>query len=201
MSVSTYTDQNDQDLLLKMRQNDEHAFSELFKRHWKTAYKTTFVRVRSEEITEEIVQDSFISIWEKRHVLEINNFSAYLHTMIKNKVLNYIESQVVRKKHWDYYKLFIPEKDEVTQKDVEWNELFSSIEEGINHLPEKSRKIFRLNHLEGKSISEIASNLKLSEKAIQYHLTQSVRRLRLHLKNYILTGFIAFILGVIHSIC
>ena len=50
------------------------------------------------------------------------------------------------------------------------------------------KKIFRLHKLEGLSISEIARSLNLSEKAIQYHITQSTKRLRLHLKNYMFTG-------------
>lgn len=69
----------------------------------------------------------------------------------------------------------------------QYQDLVAAIEMGLTGLPEKSRKVFKLHRMEGWSVPEIANFLNLSEKAIQYHLTQSVKRLRVHLKNYILT--------------
>lgn len=183
MSVSTLTDC---ELLDAVRQNDKKAFAELFKRYWKKVYAMTYSMVRSEKPTQEIVQDIFISLWDKRFTLSINHLPSYLYVTVKNKTLNHIASQITREKYWNYYKQFIPLQEDVTANAVEFNELMEALEDGIEHLPEKSKKVFRLNHLEGHSISEIANLLNLSEKAIRYHLTQSVKKLRLHLKDYIL---------------
>ncbi len=153
------------------------------------AHAMTYARVRSEEATQEIVQDLFISLWDKRSTLSINHFTSYLYTAIKNRVLNYIESQMVRKKHWDYYKRFVPEQDDLTGNDVALNELMEAIENAMQRLPEKSKSVFRLSRLEGYSIPEISQRLNLSQKATQYHLTKSIKKLRLHLKEYILSGW------------
>lgn len=174
-------------MLDAIRKSDSAAFAELFKRYWKRVHAMTYSRVRSEEVTKEIVQDLFISLWDKRESLVIKNLPAYLYTAVKNRVLNYIESQVVRQKHWDYYKQFIPERENVTENDVELNELMEALEDGIDQLPEKSRTIFKLNRLEGHSVSEIANSLNLSEKAIQYHLTKSMKTIRLHMKDHLIT--------------
>ena len=144
-----------------------------------------YARVRSEEVTREIVQDLFVSLWEKRSTLFINHAQSYLYTAVKNRVLNYLESQMIRRKHWDYYKQFIPERENTTENDVAMNELMEVIENEMNRLPEKSKRIFRLNRLEGHSVTEIANTLNLSEKAIQYHLTKSIKTMRLHLKGYL----------------
>lgn len=184
MSIST---NSDGELLDAIRKSDSAAFAELFKRYWKRVHAMTYSRVRSEEVTKEIVQDLFISLWDKRESLVIKNLPAYLYTAVKNRVLNYIESQVVRQKHWDYYKQFIPERENVTENDVELNELMEALEDGIDQLPEKSRTIFKLNRLEGHSVSEIANSLNLSEKAIQYHLTKSMKTIRLHMKDHLIT--------------
>jgi RNA polymerase sigma-70 factor (family 1) len=184
LPISTHTDC---ELLQAIRQDDKEAFTELCRRHWKKVYAMTYARVRSDDPAKEIVQDLFISLWEKRSTLVINHLSAYLYAAVKNRVLNYIDSQIVRKKHWDYYKRLIPEQDRVTENDVELNELMEAIEIGVDDLPEKSKRVFTLNRLEGRSITEIANILNLSEKAIHYHLRQSVKKLRLHLKDYILT--------------
>jgi RNA polymerase sigma-70 factor (ECF subfamily) len=149
--------------------------------------------VRSKEATEEIVQDLFISLWDKRSSLSINNLPSYLFTAVKHRALNHIESQIVHKKYWDYSKNYIPHLEYATDTIVEFNELMEAIEEGMDHLPEKSKRVFRLNRLEGHSVHEIAGILHLSEKAIQYHLTQSLKKLRVHLKDFFVASGISFL--------
>lgn len=184
MSFTTYTDL---ELLEAIRRDDEEAFAELFKRYWKKVHNMAYQRVRSEEVTAEIVQDLFIALWDKRASHSITHLPSYLYSAVKNKALNYMAAQVVRKNYWDYCKKFFLDRDNATENTVEFDELMEAIETGIEHLPEKSQKVFRLNRLEGRSIPEIADTLNLSEKAIQYHLTQSLKKLRLHLKDYIIS--------------
>ena len=133
----------------------------------------------------------------EQHYL-IDNVSSYFFIAVKHRVLNTIESQIVHKKYWDYYKNFIPRHENLTEQTVEFNDLLEAIEKRIEHLPEKSKKVFRLNHFEGHSIAEIANTLKLSEKAIQYHLTRSIKELRLHLKDFIyFAGYVVFLSDVL----
>ena len=185
--MRSYSAYRDQELLYAIRRDDESAFSELFKRYGKVIYKMAYSRVRSKSAAEEIVQNLFISLWDKRATLLIDNIYSYFFIAVKHRVLNTIESQIVHKKYWDYYKNFIPHHENVTERTVEFNDLLEAIEKRIEHLPEKSKKVFRLNHFEGHSIAEIADTLNLSKKAIQYHLTRSIKELRLHLKDYIIS--------------
>jgi RNA polymerase sigma-70 factor (ECF subfamily) len=180
-------------LLEAIRGNDEKAFAELFRRYWKYVYAIAYKRIRSEAETQEIVQDLFISLWNKRARLSVAHLPSYLYVSVKNKILNYVASQSARRKHWDYYKLFIPAQDIVTDKEIELNELMNFMEDGIEHLPEKSKRVFKLNLLEGRSITEIAEMLNLSEKTIHYHLTQSIKKVRLHLKNLTLSLLFYFL--------
>lgn len=185
--MSNFIHHTEEQLLEAIRIGNEMAFAELFKQYWRKAHGLAHSKVHSKEVAEEIVQDLFITLWDKRATLQINNFSSYLYTTVKNKSLNYIEACVVREKYWAYYKAFAPQYDESTEKDVAYNELVEAIENEMSHLPEKSKKVFRLNRLEGRSIPEIASALNLSEKAIEYHITRSLKQLRLHLKDYMLS--------------
>ncbi len=183
----SYSTHKDQDLLDAIRHDDEGAFSELFKRYGRKVYKLAYCRVRSREAAEEIVQNLFISLWDKRTTLSINNISSYFYAAVKHKALNILESRIVHKKYWDYYKNFIPHQENLTERTVEFNDLMEAIEERMEYLPEKSKKVFTLNRLEGHSITEIANTLNLSEKTIRYHLTRSLKELRLHLKDFILS--------------
>jgi RNA polymerase sigma-70 factor (family 1) len=183
--LSLYTDYSEERLLEAIRQSDEKAFAELFNRYWRKAHVIAYSKVHNKQVTEEIVQDLFVTLWDKRTTLIIHNINAYLCTSIKNKALNYIESCIVKRKYWEYYKAFVPQAESSTEKMVEYNELMEAIENGMERLPKKAKRIFQLNRLEGRSIAEIAKLLNLSEKAIEYHLTNSVKHLKLLIKNSI----------------
>ena len=68
---------------------------------------------------------------------------------------------------------------------IEYNDLARALEEKVKVLPEKTQEVFRLNRLEGRSVSEIANQLNLSEKAIEYHITRSRKELKLLLKDFL----------------
>lgn len=188
--MSVYNSLNDKALLDAIRQDDEKAFAALFDRYWNKAHVITYSKVRSRDVTEEIVQDIFITLWDKRASVNINNISSYLCTSIKNKAINYIEHNIVQKKYWDYYKSFIPSSESSTEQLMDYNSLMEEIETGLNQLPEKNKKVFELNRLEGRSIPEIAKILDLSEKAIEYHLTKSLKQLKVYLKDFVLLIFL-----------
>ena len=177
---------SDEQLLTAIRNDDAQAFSEFVRRYWKKAYHITYSKVRSQPVTEEIVQDLFTTLWDKRATLSIGNVYAFIFTCVRNKSINYIESQLVRKKYWDYYKAFIPQQEESTRREVEFNELMQAVETCVETLPEKSRSVFRLSRLEGMPNREIAERLNLSEKSIEYHLTKSLKVMRLALKDFTL---------------
>jgi RNA polymerase sigma-70 factor (family 1) len=175
----------DQELLEALNLGDEKAFDILFDRYWYKAYEAAFAKIKSRETAEEIVQDIFMSLWDKRGTLAIQNFHSYLMSSIKYKSIDLIRIRMVQQKYWAYYKEYIPQSDDTTEKSVAFDELIETLEESIVNIPEKSRKIFFLNKLEGKSVKEIAQLLHVSEKAIEYHLTKSLKELRPYLKDFI----------------
>lgn len=184
--MNSAREHTDQELLEAIRHDDERAFNELFRRYWKKVHSMAYSRVRSREVTEEITQELFTSLWDKRNSHTILNLPSYLYQAVKFKALNYIESKIVEEKYWNYYRTFVDQRENATDLMVGYHELMSAIENGLTHLSDKSKRVFTLHRMEGWSIPEIASLLNLSEKAIQYHLTQSLKKLRVHLRNYIL---------------
>lgn len=181
--LKTYSDQQ---LIDALNEGSAEAFDILFETYWYKAYRTAYEKVKSRETAKEITQDFFMSLWDKRGNLAINNFSHYLKSSIKYRAIDFIRARIVQEKYWGYYKIFIPQNENSTEKIVAFNELVDTIEKGMIGVPEKSRKIFYLNRLEGKSVKEIAHIFHLSEKAIEYHLTRTLKVLRVHLKDFIL---------------
>lgn len=178
------TDHNEQILLEKLRHGDAEAFERIFRLHWHRLYILAKTKVQSHDEAEEVIQHIFSSLWEKRETLLITNLTFYLNTAVRNYVINLVRSRITQEKYWTYYKTFIPTHRNATHEEVEFDDLNHAVEEAVNRLPEKSRKVFKLSRIEGRSNAEIADLLHLSEKAIEYHLTQSLRKLRVHLKDF-----------------
>ncbi len=109
--------------------------------------------MQSTEEAEEIVQNIFSTLWEKRHALEITNLSIYLQISVRNRVVNRIRQKITQRKYWEYYKKFIPVANEETGDAVLYNDLSESVQRAIQKLPHKSQQVFRLSRIEGQSTS------------------------------------------------
>ena len=119
--------------------------------------------------------------------LHIEAVPNYLAVAVKYRAINYIKSQLAFRKYSNLYKAFVKVSEEETLEAVQFHNLTEAIEESVQKLPEKTQLVFRLNRMEGKSIAEIAIKLKLSEKAIKYHISRSIKELRFHLKEFLIS--------------
>lgn len=185
--MDKFKDYTDQELLSQIGKDDEEAFAEFYNRYAKHVRSMAFSKVNTIEATQEIVQDIFASIWERRSSLHIHAVSNYLSVAVKYRTINHIKRQLAFRKYSNLYKAFVKVSEEKTLEAVEFNNLTEAIEEGVQKLPEKTQLVFRLNRMEGKSISEIAVKLNLSEKAIKYHISRSIKELRFHLKEFLIS--------------
>ena len=182
--MADLSDFNEFEVLLKLRSGSIEAFELIFEKYWSKLYSEALGKLRSHDEAEEITQAIFVTLWEKKETLLISDLKNYLHVSVRNRILNQIRAKLTQQKYWDYYKAFIPQQRALTEDIVNYNVLTDALEDAMNHLPQKSRDIFRLNRMEGKSVAEIANSLHLSEKAIEYHLTKSVKEIKVHLKDY-----------------
>jgi RNA polymerase sigma-70 factor (family 1) len=180
---------SDLELVTDLKVGKPEALTEIFRRYWKPLYLTAFYKLRSHEVAEEIVQDLFTELWDKRERLfsriEDLNLPAYLDRAVKNKVLNQIRKQIYDEKYWEYCRLHLPASVNSTHELAEYNELDDKLHAAMDHLSEKTREIFVLHKLKGIPVGQISRKLKLSEKAVGYHLTKSVKELKLHLRDFI----------------
>jgi RNA polymerase sigma-70 factor (ECF subfamily) len=173
------------ELLVKLlRVGEQDAFEEIYRRYWQKLLRSAQFKLRSKETIEEILQDLFISLWEKREKVLIENLEAYLNTSLRYLIINQIKKQILQEKFVEYSL----KKNELTDdvdESVAFNELSVAIEKAIEQLPEKTQQIFRLNRLEYKSVKEIAVLLETPERTVEYHITQALKALRIHLREFI----------------
>jgi|GEM_PF-86716 len=175
----------DEELVDLMKKEDTDAYRMLYERYWKSIFFTAYRKLKDKEVAEELTQNLFLSLWEKRHEGNIRNFKPWLFTAIRFSVIAHYKSQMVHEKFVDYTKHSSAVLGNETDQPVIQNDLSEAIEKGIAMLPSKTQQVFKLSRFENCTVKEISNVLKISEKAVEYHITQSLKRMRVHLKDYI----------------
>lgn len=176
----------DDDMLIKLvGVSDENAFKEIYLRYWKTLYHAAIKKVHTKEAAEEIVQNILVSLWNKRESANILQLQNYLNVAVKYQVINYIKAKLYRdKKHKEVAKNQL-QAENTCENVLLINELSNAIDEAIKMLPEKTGRVFKLNRLENHSVKEISATMNISEKAVEYHITKSLKLMHSHLKEFI----------------
>ena len=176
----------DEMLVKLLRAGDEEALKEIYSRYWKPCYLHAIRKVRSKEAAEELVQNLFVGLWERKIETPVAHLEAYLFSSLKYQVISYIRKTIVRERT-----LRVARQQETdpgaseAETTLLFHELSEAIEAAIIQLPEKTRVIFRLSRFEHRSNKEISQSMDISEKAVEYHITQSLKLLRVHLKDFI----------------
>jgi RNA polymerase sigma-70 factor (ECF subfamily) len=184
ISAAGYGDQADEKLLTLLKDGHEEAFDCLYYRYRNKLFSIAYNRLKSKEIAEELVQDVFADIWQKRSSLHLrNNLSSYLCTAIKYAVLDHIRAQKTK----DKYVAEMLKSSENASPSLEQNlyvdELDYHLNKSIDALPEKCREVFTLSRYENYSVREIAEKLDISPETAKYHIAHALKKLRVNLKH------------------
>lgn len=169
-----------------LKKNDEQAFESIYNHLWERLYAVSYNYVRDQAIAQEIVQDVFVTLWVKRDRLDtVLDINAFTMRSVQNRIYDYFDKKAVE----DRYILSVSRSSKklvnTTQHQLDYEETYRLIDTEIDKLPGTTQKIFRLSRFDRFTNQEIASNLKVSVKSVEYHITQALKHLRLRL-GYIL---------------
>lgn len=183
---STKEDIINESLLKGFSKGDRKAFKTIFDIMERRLYGFVFTYTKSEYIAEEIVQEVFIRIWERRADIGLKgSFSALLYTMAKNLTLNYIRNAsqraVIRDELWNN----MSELREETESEVIFAEYRDILDNIIDHLPQKKRSIYIMSREEGRSNAEIADIMGISQKTVKNHLWKIIETIRVQLQPHL----------------
>lgn len=172
---------------------DHDSFNQLYKE-----YQLHFVQfansyIKDSDAAEDITVEAFIYYWENRHSLEQeSNIPAYILTVIKHKCLNYLRHLHIREEHAEnireYYQWELDSRIS-TLEVCEPYELFATeiqeiVSKTLDSLPEQTRKVFNMSRYENKMYNEIAEQLNMTTKGVEYHIGKALQALRTNLKDY-----------------
>lgn len=163
--------------------------------YWSDLYKFSYNIIKNKYVCEEIVQETFFSLWNKRQELEItHSLRAYLFTAIKFQTLNFIRSEKVRANYAASYAAFENKLvDNSNEEHVYVSDLKGRIETEVSKLPERCQQIFRMSRNEHHSIKNISDMLNLSHKTVENQLTKALKHLRSSLGDFLLLFMALFI--------
>lgn len=181
--MTKHREYSDEVLLKLLRQEGLEAFEEIYRRYWKRLYSMSYKRVQSREISEELVQDIFTSLWVARNTVIIDNLSAYLFSAVKYKVINHLAKEFSKKTYAERQLASVKE-DNSTEEKVLLDDLEGALEKAIGKLPAKRQMIFKLHRQENLSIKQVASQLGISEKTVENQYGKAMKMLKLNLKHF-----------------
>ena len=170
---------SDVELSALLKAGDRRAFTAIYERYNGLLYTFAYKLTADREAAKDIVQEVFISLWNKHEQTEFASLRAYLFSAVRYRFLKQVAHQKVRTKYAEEFLLEM--ETGVSEETVTEQELIAKVEELLAHLPPKMARILAMNKLQHLSNKEIADELQLSEKTVKNLKTQAIRQLRLKL--------------------
>lgn len=185
---------DDHILMNGIRSGDPAAFEELFNRYWEPLFAAAVYRLKSRDLAQDVLQELFVDLWEKRASLEIHtSVKGYLNQALKNRIINKIKSETVR----DKYEKMILDHYETnplgTEYRVSENFLNHEIRKDSALLPDRCKEVFELSRYEQLSHKEIGEKLNISPKTVENHIGKALKILHPKLKQIISFLFIFWV--------
>lgn len=181
MAITPHHDERD--LLAKIAVGDELAFAELFRWYYEGLGEAVLRLTESIILTEEIVQDAFVTIWlRKEKLADIQNLSSYLFILCQNQAFTVLKRLAKEKK-----------LQPILEQNLQWEADFEALESPSEHfrtmigevvkkLPLQQRRIYQLSRQEKLKYEEIASLLNISPETVKTQIYNSVKFIRKHLE-------------------
>lgn len=166
------------EILLRVSNGDEQAYRTIFEAYKTSIYSTVFNLSDDEFMAEEVLQDTFIRLWNYRSKLvEVDNFDAWIYRVAKNVFLTKIKKMSPSQEPLDLilHDIFATPK---TYNDIEYQELETAFEQALQRLSPKQRITYQLVKIEGLSRKEVAKILEVSAETVKWNLDESVKKIR-----------------------
>lgn len=182
LAVRGTSDPDDPELLLAIKEGDHSAFKTFFEKHHSFLYHFLLKKGVSEQQAEDLVQQAFVMIWDKRGTIdETKSLRSYLFRIAYTRMLNVFRDT---KKFDENADFTTEESGHEADQQVETRELGQAIEASVSSMPEKRQAVFRLCFIQGFTYKEAAETLQVSVKTIENHMGLALKELRGKLERF-----------------
>jgi RNA polymerase sigma-19 factor, ECF subfamily len=179
-----------------LKSGDIQAFNKLFGYYGPRLFYFSFRYLRSEPECEELVQEVFTRIWDKRSELKEDlSFRSYIFTIAFNIIRKYFKSRVQARSYAE--SLLMEDFQLETSQRINFNSLKSRLDNLVSMLPVRRREIFIKSRMEGLSVKEIAGDMKISKKTVENQLSEALKFIRSHLMDECMAGVLFLYLFIL----
>lgn len=192
--MDNYKQLTDKVLISFLKQKDRNAFAEIYDRYSMIVYFKVNQVLRDDSLSKDLVQDLFVTIWEKSfNIKEDANLAAYLYAASRNRVLNLIQKGKTKSDYLNEIGRYSEQISEETMEKLDEKELMMLIVNEIAKLPPRMREVFQLSRIEDLSHREIAEQLNISESTVKKQVQNALKILRARLSEYSVHSFLLLI--------
>jgi RNA polymerase sigma-70 factor (family 1) len=166
-------------LLERLREGDERAFDELYRRHARDLFLRAYQKTGVREVCEDLIQDIFSGLWMKREQLEIRqSLGAYLQGVLDNKIVDHYRRSCLHLRHLDQLIALFDRSEQSPADQLAYKEQESVLQSYISGLSGRMRDIFLLSRNEGLPHAEISRRLNLSNQTVRNQISKALKTLR-----------------------
>ena len=174
--MADYSKLLDAELLDLIKSGEHAAFTEIYSKYWKKLLAIAYNHTKDKSAAEEITQEVFISLWNKRRTMEIQSLDRYLATAIKFTVFNTFYRKRKRISQM-VSKMPFQESYEI-EEEIAARFLQEQIDGIVNTLPEKCRMVFKYSREHGLTIPEIGKEMNIADKTVEAHLHKALKTIK-----------------------
>ncbi|WP_085471107.1 RNA polymerase sigma-70 factor [Sphingobacterium psychroaquaticum] len=176
--------------IASIRIGDKEIFGEIYDHYWKRLLAISFQHTKDKELAEEIVQDVFVSVWQRRQDVKIDNLDRYLATAVKFSTFKFLQRR--RRQELIREEVLPHDQMQLDEEAIDARFLQEYVNGVVETLPDRCRLVFQLSRSEQMTHREIADTLDISEKAVEANITRALKVLRVSLRKVGFT-FLAFL--------
>lgn len=151
------------------------AFNIIFNNHWDQLYQSAYKVLLDEDLAKDVIQEVFLDLWIRRNELMISNLGGYLYKATRYQCLR----QLHRNKSMERLEeRFITLAANTTEEQLNLEDLRGKLNKSLGQMSDKERKIFEMSRFENRSNQEIAHELNLSQRTVEWYLYRIVKNLK-----------------------
>ncbi|GAB5476101.1 MAG: RNA polymerase sigma-70 factor [Maribacter sp.] len=170
---------SDKELVCNLNKSCEISFRSLYNRYIEPVTNYAFSICRNREMAEDIAQDTFVKVWEKRATLDSEkSIKFFLFVLVKNMIISDFRKLNTFSKYKSHFKHLNENNEPSLETEIDGNELTRILQKAIGSLPEKRKQVYLMSRNEHLSHQEISSRLNISVRTVEVHIALALKNIR-----------------------
>ncbi len=185
---------NEKEILIKVANGDEQAFSSLYLGYYNKIYSVSLMYLKAHELAEDITQQVFMKLWEQRSKLSaVDKLDSFLFIIARNEICNILRKHTTQENYRAFIRELILQEVDTPEDLLIIKQKGNLLERLVATLPERQQKAFRLNREKGLRYQQIADEMNISIATVKEHISKALQQIKTLLVQHKDELFIQFI--------